>query len=185
MSNDLQGKHILVISTNKNVDGRELFVPIDELRARGADVVHAAQTLDPVLPETDHPSPRPSGQPDVTLKDVTADVFDALLIPGGTKNVDHLRVDEDAVRLVREFVAQRKLVATICHGGWLLAEADVARNKNLTTVRYIRTDLVNAGARWHDEPVRLCRTGGWPLLTSRTPADLPQYIGTIDEVLAA
>ncbi len=111
---------------------------------------------------------------DLAIAEVRADDFDALVIPGGY-SPDHLRVDAGMVGLTREMVESGKPVAVICHGPWLLAEAGVARGRRLTSVRNVRTDLVNAGADWVDEPV--VEDGN--LITSRTPADLDAFCSAL------
>ena len=98
------------------------------------------------------------------------DDFDAVVVPGGY-SPDKVRTDTDLVGLVRGAVDAGKPVAAICHAGWVLAEADVVRGRRVTSVKNIRTDLVNAGASWVDEEV--VEDGG--LITSRTPADLPAF----------
>jgi protease I len=107
---------------------------------------------------------------DLAIAEVRADEFDALVIPGGY-SPDKLRVDQGMVTFTRELVQSGKPVAAICHAGWMLAEADVVRGRRVTSVRNIRTDLVNAGADWVDEEV----TMDGNLITSRTPADLPAF----------
>jgi protease I len=106
--------------------------------------------------------------------------YDALLLPGGTVNPDQLRMDEDAVRFVREFSESGKPIASICHGPWTLAEADVVRGRRLTSWPSIRTDLRNAGAEVVDEEV--CIDG--QLTTSRSPMDLPAFCAAIVEQFA-
>jgi protease I len=96
--------------------------------------------------------------------------FDAVVIPGGYAP-DKLRTDATLVGFVRELAEAGKPVAAICHAGWVLAEADVVRGRRVTSVRNIRTDLVNAGADWVDDEV----VEDGPLITSRTPADLPAF----------
>jgi protease I len=91
-----------------------------------------------------------------------------------------MRRDAHLVSLVREAAQSGKVVAAICHAGWMLAEADVCRGRTLTSVGAIKTDLVNAGAHWVDREV--VRDGN--LITSRTPADLPAFCRTIIEALA-
>ncbi|HMO12271.1 MAG TPA: DJ-1/PfpI family protein, partial [Actinotalea sp.] len=97
--------------------------------------------------------------------------FDALVLPGGVVNGDHLRMDEDAVAFVRAFFEGHKPVGVICHGGWILTDADVLRGRTLTSYPSLRTDLRNAGATWVDEEV-VVDAG---LVSSRTPADLPAF----------
>jgi len=117
---------------------------------------------------------------DRTVADAKAEDYDALLLPGGVMNPDKLRTDPDAVAFVRAFFDQRKPVAAICHGGWLLAEADVVRGRKLTSYPSIRTDLINAGAEWVDEEV-VVDNG---LITSRSPKDLPAFKAKLVEEIA-
>ena len=105
------------------------------------------------------------------------DDFDALVIPGGY-SPDKLRIN-DMVEFTREFVQSGKPVAAICHAGWMLAEADPPRDRRLTSVRNIRTDLVNAGADWVDQEVVVDGN----LITSRTPADLRPFCDALLEQL--
>lgn len=102
---------------------------------------------------------------------VSAENFDALVLPGGVVNADHLRLDEDSVDLVRAFFEQHKPVAAICHAPWLLAEAGVLGGRTVTSYPSLRTDLANAGAEWVDEEVVVDQG----LVTSRTPDDLPAF----------
>jgi deglycase len=115
---------------------------------------------------------------DQAIADVRVDDFDALVIPGGY-SPDKLRINEDMVEFTREFAHSGKPVAAICHAGWMLAEADVVRDRRLTSVRNIRTDLVNAGADWVDQEVVVDGN----LITSRTPADLPPFCDALLEQL--
>ena len=119
-------------------------------------------------------------QVDRTVADAKVDDYDALLLPGGVMNPDKLRMDPDAVAFVRGFFDQQKPVAAICHGPWLLAEADVLRGRTLTSYPSIRKDLVNAGAQWVDEEVVEDRG----LVTSRSPKDLPAFNARMVEAFA-
>jgi protease I len=102
--------------------------------------------------------------------EVSVDEFDALVIPGGY-SPDHLRMDEEVVGLVREFFQQDKPIAAICHAGWMLAEADIADGRTVTSWPSIKKDLINAGAHWVDREV--VEDGN--LITSRKPADLQAF----------
>jgi protease I len=108
---------------------------------------------------------------DVPLSEARAADYDALLLPGGVMNPDRLRKDEAAVGFVRHFFDEHKPVAAICHGPWLLVEADVARGRRVTSYESIRKDMENAGAHWVDEEV-VVDNG---LVTSRKPDDLPAF----------
>lgn len=106
--------------------------------------------------------------------------FDALVLPGGVVNGDHLRMDPDAVQFVRGFFDDHKPVGVICHGGWILTEADVVRGRRMTSYPSLRTDLTNAGATWVDEEV-VVDSG---LVSSRVPDDLPAFCATLVEEIA-
>ncbi len=118
--------------------------------------------------------------PDESIDKVRAIEFDALIIPGGY-SPDHMRRSPAMVEFVKEMDKQRKPIAAICHGGWMLASADVVRGKNVTSFYSIKDDMVNAGANWEDIKVVKYEN----LITSRTPADLPAFCTAIIEVLAS
>lgn len=109
---------------------------------------------------------------DVTIKTVKPERYDALLLPGGVMNPDTLRTEPLAVNFVRSFFDDGKPVAAICHGPWMLVEADVVRGLRLTSWPSLRTDIRNAGGEWVDQEVVSDRR----LVTSRKPADLPAFI---------
>jgi protease I len=117
---------------------------------------------------------------DRLVSDASVDEYDALLIPGGTVNPDNLRIHQEAVTFVKNMVAAGKPVAAICHGPWMLVEADVVRGRRVTSWPSVRTDLRNAGAQVVDEEV--CVDGQFT--TSRSPADLPAFCAAIVEQFA-
>lgn len=119
-------------------------------------------------------------QVDRTVADAKPEDYDALLLPGGVMNPDKLRMNADAVAFVRAFFDQHKPVAAICHGPWILAEADVIRRRRLTSYPSIRTDLINAGAEWVDAEVVVDQG----LVTSRSPKDLPAFNAKLLEEIA-
>lgn len=108
---------------------------------------------------------------DVPIEQADANDYDALLLPGGVMNPDKLRTNQKAVQFVRSFFDQQKPVASICHGPWILAEADVLRGRKVTSYNSIKTDLKNAGANWVDQEVVVDQG----LVTSRNPDDLPAF----------
>ncbi|GAA1544628.1 type 1 glutamine amidotransferase domain-containing protein [Nocardioides humi] len=116
---------------------------------------------------------------DVTVADADPSSYAALVLPGGVANPDALRTDAGAVAFVRAFMESAKPVAAICHAPWTLAEADVVRDRTLTSWPSLQTDLRNAGATWVDE--RVVTDGN--LITSRKPDDLPAFIGALLEAV--
>jgi protease I len=117
---------------------------------------------------------------DGKVADVTVDDFDALVIPGGVGNPDAMRMDENAVRFVREFFESGKPMAAICHAPWMLVEADVVRGRRLTSYWSIKTDVRNAGGDWEDKEVVVDGN----LVTSRNPGDLPAFNKELVELFA-
>jgi protease I len=186
MSNELNGKKVLIITANTGIERDELLKPLEALKGMGAAVTHAtikggaAQTF---LHDTDKDT---SVTSDTRLTGLSADQFDALVIPGGTVNADTLRQDADAQRLVNEFAKAGKTVAAICHGPWLLIDAGVIGGKTLTSYPSVRIDLLNAkAADWVDAQVKECPANGWTLITSRNPDDLPAFNAAIGKSLQA
>jgi len=176
MSTQLEGKKILVITSNTGIERDELLKPLDTLRGLGATLVHGSikgGTTQTFQQDTEKDR---TVESDTRLAEVKGADFDALVIPGGTVNADTLRQDKDAQRLVNEFVKAGKTVAAICHGPWVLIDAGVIEGKTLTSYASVRTDLVNAkAAGWVDEAVKQCGANGWTLITSRTPKDLAAF----------
>ena len=117
---------------------------------------------------------------DVNIDSASAEDFDGLVLPGGVANPDTLRISEESVNFVRDFFKQHKPVAAICHGPWLLIEADVVRGRRVTSWPSLKTDLTNAGAEWIDEEC-VCDQG---LVTSRNPRDLPAFCAKAVEEFA-
>jgi len=182
----LTGRRVLAVVTNYGVEQDELVVPVAHLRDHGADVTIAAVKDEPIRTLVGDQDPGRTVQPDTTLGDVAAAEFDALLVPGGTINADTLRQDDDAVAIARSFAAAGRPVAAICHGPWLLVEAGVLGGVTLTSFPSLRTDIRNAGAaQWRDAEVVTDDAGGFPLVTSRNPGDLPAFTAALDRVLSA
>ena len=166
---------ILILATH-GYERSELRVPLDELKKRGAQVKVASVKKEPIK-SWDNTNWGDTVDVDLLAKDVNIDDFDALVLPGGQINPDILRLDEDAMRVVREFVRSGKVVAAICHAPWLLIEADAVHGRNATSYASIKTDMKNAGAHWSDEPV-VTDEG---IITSRNPGDLQPFVNKIIE----
>lgn len=169
MAKKLEGKTIAVLIA-KGVEQVELEEPIKALKKEGAQVKI-------VSPESGKVRAWQKGDwgdsfdVDVSLSRAEASDYQALLIPGGVMSPDHLREHGEAVEFVRAFFEGHKPVASICHGPWMLAEADVVRGRKLTSYPSLKTDLKNAGANWVDREV-VVDSG---LVTSRSPADLRAF----------
>ena len=185
MSTHLNGKHILIITSNTGIERDELVKPLEALRGFGANVTHASSRGGPTQTCVGDTEKDKTVESDVQLSDVVGSDFDALVIPGGTVNADTLRQDAAALRLIKEFADAGKTIAAICHGPWALIDAGVIKGKTLTSYKSVRIDLENAGAAgWVDEPVKQCQANGWTLITSRTPDDLPAFNDAIAKALA-
>jgi len=116
---------------------------------------------------------------DGRVQDASLDDYDALVLPGGVANPDHLRLQPDAVKFVGSFLESGKPVAAICHALWTLVEADAVRDRRLTSWPSLQTDIRNAGGEWVDE--RVVVDGN--LITSRKPDDLPAFIAALLEAV--
>jgi deglycase len=183
--NDLAARRVLAIVTNYGVEQDELVVPVDHLRDGGAEVVVAAASDDSIQTLVGDKDPGKTVEPDTTIDAVDDSDYDLLLIPGGALNADHLRMDDDALGLIKAFTSSGRPVAAICHAPWTLIEADVVDGKRLTSYASLQTDVRNAGGSWVDEEVVTDDTDGWTLVTSRTPDDLDAFLREVDNALSA
>ena len=170
---DLDGKTVLVMATDR-FEESELFGPREILIERGATVTLASLSMDAIM-GTVHDEPGRKIKPDLLIEDAREGDYDALLLPGGVGNPDRLRTEEKAIALIRAFADAGKPVAAICHGPWLLVEADVVRGKRVTSWPSIRTDLRNAGGDVVDESAV---TDG-NIITSRKPDDVPAFTAAL------
>jgi len=165
----LSGKRVAILATD-GVEQVELIEPRKALDAAGA----TTKVVSPKSGSIKGWNHTDWGEPikvDVTLDKASPNDFDALLLPGGVMNPDHLRTNENAVNFVRAFFEAGKPVAAICHGPWLLVEADVVRGRHVTSWPSLQTDLRNAGANWTDSQV----VTDHGLVTSRKPDDIPAF----------
>lgn len=174
---------VVCLSANEGVERVELTEPRDVLVEAGATVVLAAPEPGQIA-SFDHLDRSTTFPVDRTVDQIDLDEVDAVLLPGGVANPDHLRTVPEAVQLVRAAMLAGLPIAAICHAPWTLVEADAVRGRMLTSWPSLRTDLVNAGAEWVDQEVVVCRNGPGPLITSRKPDDLPAFCSTVVGVLA-
>jgi protease I len=173
------GKKVLIMATD-GFEESELFGPREILLGRGAEVKLASPSLNPIQ-ATVHDDPGKTIRPDLTIDEAKSDNFDALILPGGVRNPDTLRLDNQAIALIRDFAEAGKPVAAICHGPWLLVEADVLRGRIATAWPSIRTDLRNAGATVVDEAAV---TDG-NIVTSRNPDDVAAFTDALIHLIEA
>jgi protease I len=168
---------ILIVATD-GFEEWELFGPREILRNRGADVQLASLKRDPIQ-ATVHDDPGKTIRPDLTVDQANADDFDAVILPGGVRNPDQLRMHVNVIQLIRDFDRQGKPIGAICHAPWLLAEADLLRGRRATSWPSIRTDIRNAGATVVDEAAV---TDG-NIVTSRNPDDVEEFTAALIELV--
>jgi protease I len=168
---------VLIVATD-GFEERELFGPREILQKRGAEVKLASPKLDPIQ-ATVHDDPGKTIRPDLTLDQTRAGDFDALVLPGGVRNPDTLRLNDEAIALIRAFADAGKPIAAICHGPWLLIETDLVRDKRVTGWPSIWTDLKNAGGTVLDEPA----VSDGNIVTSRKPDDVEQFTDALIDLV--
>jgi protease I len=169
MAGKLDGKRVAMLVAN-GFEQVEMTGPRETLEGAGAkvDLVSPVQGM---VKGWQHDHWGDEFAVDVPLDAARPEDYDALVLPGGVMNPDHLRTNEAAVRFARSFMTAEKPVAAICHGPWLLVEADVVRGRTVTSWPSLRTDLENAGATWVDREV----VTDHGLVTSRKPDDIPAF----------
>ncbi|MDO5507056.1 MAG: type 1 glutamine amidotransferase domain-containing protein [Corynebacterium casei] len=171
---NLNNRKVAVLATNGFEDS-ELTSPVEAVKQAGATV-----TIISTKAQTITGKNGTEIQVDNTSASANADDFDALILPGGTSNADKIRMDSDAVKFVADIFVAGKPTGVICHGAWILTDADVLKGRTLTSFPSIQTDLRNAGATWVDEEVHTDNG----LVSSRTPDDLPAFNAKIVEEFA-
>jgi protease I len=176
MAIELTGQKIAILATN-GVEQIELTEPRRALEQAGAEV-HLVSLEPGEIQALNQLREGDKLAVDRTVYEISASEYDALVLPGGVASPDALRLDGTAVQLVRSFFAARKPIAAICHGPWMLIEADVVRHRTLTSWPSLRTDISNAGGCWVDEDVHRDER----LITSRKPEDLPAFCAKMLEV---
>jgi protease I len=178
MAGELNGMKVAVLATD-GVELVELERPWQALEEAGAepDLVSLESGTIRTFEHIDASGKRPV---DAVVSSADPDSYAGLVLPGGVINGDFVRADADAVAFVKAFFEAGKPVAAICHGGWVLAEADVVRGRRMTSWPSLQTDLRNAGAEWVDEEVVIDGN----LVTSRNPDDLDAFSAAIVEQFA-
>ncbi len=178
MSDPLKNKRIAILAT-EGFEYVELAEPRKALDKAGAKT-EVISPKDGKIKGWNHTDWGDSVSVDVSLKSADPNKYDALLLPGGVMNPDRLRQDPAAVQFVKAFFDAHKPVAAICHGPWMLVEANVVRGRKLTSWPSLKTDIRNAGGEWTDQEV----VTDQGLVTSRKPADIPAFTKKMIEEFA-
>jgi protease I len=166
---EISQARVLIVATD-GFEEWELFGPRQILMERGAEVVLASLSRDPIQ-ATVHDDPGKTIRPDMLVDEADAADFDALILPGGVRNPDQLRTHRNVIDLIRAFGERNRPIAAICHGPWLLIEADLLRGRTATSWPSIRTDLRNSGAQVVDEPAVVDGN----IVTSSNPDDVEAF----------
>lgn len=183
MASELKGLRIAFLTSNEGVEQVELTTPwqavkdaggTPELIAPEGGKVQAFNHLDKGDTFTVHR----------TLQDTDPTEYAAVVVPGGVANGDFLRMTPGAVRFMQRMSEARKPAAIICHGPWVVVEADLVRGRTLTSWPSLKTDITNAGGNWVDTEVQVCEAGPNTLVTSRKPDDLPAFCEQLVNVFA-
>jgi protease I len=178
MAGELKGKKVAILATD-GVEQVELIEPRKALEEAGAEIELVSLEAGD-FQGFDHLDKGEKFTADKAVADVSADDYDALVLPGGVANPDFLRADEDAVAFVRGFAEAKKPIGAICHGPWTLVEAGVVKGRTVTSFHSLKTDIRNAGGQWVDEEVHVDNG----LVTSRKPDDLPAFNAKLVEEFA-
>jgi protease I len=174
----LEGRRVAFLATN-GVDESELAQPWEAVTGAGAKAELVSLQAGEIQSITKGEKAR-TFKVDKLVGDVSVRDYDALVLPGGLKNPDTLRMNPQAVEFVRSFMEADKPVGAICHGPWLLVEADCLRGRTITSYPSLRTDVKNAGGDWVDRTVITDQK----LVTSRNPGDLPAFGAALVETIA-
>lgn len=176
---DLQGKKIAIISTDY-FEESELVDPMTQLRDMGAEVDVIAPHGGTIQATRGDVNLGNEVSVDKTLEELDAGEYDAVILPGGVVNADHLRVEKQVQQFVREMAVAGKPVAAICHGPWLLVSAGLARERTMTSYHTLKDDIENAGGTWVNAEVQIDDN----FITSRKPDDIPAFISAIEDALS-
>ncbi len=179
MTNEFSGKKVAFLVAQEGIEQVELTEPWQAVEEGGGSPVLIAPE-EGTVQAFHHLDKGDTFDVDVAVAKASVDEYDALVLPGGVANPDALRTDEDAVQFIKDFVASGKTVAAICHAPWTLVEADVVRDKRVTSWPSLQTDIRNAGGEWVDDEVVVDGN----LVTSRKPDDIPAFTRELASALA-
>ncbi len=179
MTDDLKGKKVAIIATD-GVEQVELEKPRDAVESAGAETELLSLESGEIQAMNSDITPADKFEVDKPISKASADDYDGLILPGGTVNADRLRMDDDVIEFLRSYFKGGKPVGVICHGPWTLVEADLVKDRTLTSFPSLRTDIRNAGGNVVDEEVVVDQG----LVSSRNPADLPAFCAKIVEEFA-
>jgi protease I len=174
MANELQGRRIAFMTANEGIEQVELTEPWQAVKDAGG-------TPELLCPQEgkaqafNHLDKADTFPVDRAISDADPADYAGLVLPGGVANPDQLRTVPEAVRFVEAIFGAGKPAAVICHGPWTVVEADLVRDRTLTSWPSLRTDIRNAGGNWVDTEVQVCTSGPNVLITSRNPDDLPAF----------
>jgi len=174
MSEELKGLRVAFLTANEGVEQVELTAPWQAVKDAGG-------TPELLAPETgevqgfNHVEAADTFPVHRSVRDADALDYSALVLPGGAVNADELRTVPAAVTFVQRIFETGKPVAVICHGAWILVEADLVRGRTLTSWPSLKTDIRNAGGTWVDTEVQVCTSGPNTIVSSRNPDDLPVF----------
>jgi protease I len=183
MASELKGLRVAFLTSNEGVEQVELTAPWQAVKDAGG-------TPELIAPESgevqgfNHLTKADTFPVDRTFRDLDYAAYDAAVIPGGVANSDLLRTVPGAVSFIKRLFEAGKPAAVICHGPWLLVEADLVRGRAVTSWPSLATDIRNAGGNWVDAEVQICPAGPNTLVTSRKPDDLPAFCATLTRVFA-
>ena len=169
MAKELDGIRVAILATN-GYEEAELVKPKEALEDAGAKVTVIAPEAGEIYGMKHHDKAGKT-KVDMTLPEANAENFDAVVLPGGALNADALRDFREAQEFVRQMDQEKKPIAVICHGPWLLVSANLVKGRKLTSWPTVRDDIKNAGGMWEDREV--LRDGNW--ISSRKPDDIPAF----------